>query len=237
MNFPKISVCMATYNGERYVAVQLTSILNQLSDGDELIISDDSSIDNTTTIIKSFNDNRIKLYENQQFKSPIFNFENALKHANGEYIFLADQDDIWIPRKVEIFKKYLNDYDLVLSDANIIDDSGKEIYESFYRVNASNGGLLKNMVKNSYLGCTMAFNRKILEKSLPFPKDLPMHDWWMGLIAEVYGKTCFVDDKLISYRRHGNNASPTGEKSKYSIIKKIQFRLIMCKNLFMKAIA
>jgi len=165
MNFPKISVCMATYNGERYVAVQLTSILNQLSDGDELIISDDSSIDNTTTIIKSFNDNRIKLYENQQFKSPIFNFENALKHANGEYIFLADQDDIWMPRKVEIFKKYLNDYDLVLSDANIIDDSGKEIYESFYRVNASNGGLLKNMVKNSYLGCTMAFNRKIRKNS------------------------------------------------------------------------
>ncbi len=77
----------------------------------------------------------------------------------------------------------------------------------------------------------MAFNKKILAKSLPFPKDLPMHDWWIGLVCEIYGKVYFIEDKLISYRRHGNNVSPTGEKSKYSSMQKIVFRLVMVKNL------
>lgn len=227
---------MATYNGEKYIEEQLETILYQLSDDDELIISDDSSTDATIKIIKAFNDKRIQLIENQKFQSPIFNFENALKHACGEYIFLADQDDIWMPQKVNILKKYLNDYDLVLSDANIIDINGGVINQSFYKLNSSRSGFMKNIIKNSYLGCTMAFNRKILEKSLPFPKDLPMHDWWLGLIAEIYGKTYFIEDKLISYRRHGNNASHTGQKSNYSFLKKIFFRSILIKNLLIKSV-
>lgn len=79
----------------------------------------------------------------------------------------------------------------------------------------------------------MAFNKKILDKSLPFPKDLPMHDSWIGLIGEMYGKVYFIEDKLISYRRHGNNVSPTGEKSKYSLKQKLVFRLKLIKNLFL----
>jgi len=227
----KISVCMATFNGEKYIKEQLDSILSQLDGSDEIIISDDSSADNTVEIIKSYNDNRIKIFENQKFKSPIFNFENALKYAKGEIVVLADQDDIWKPNKIETIKKYMQEYDLVLSDADIIDEQRNILQESFYAINGSKSGLMKNIVKNSYLGCTMAFNKKILDKSLPFPKDLPMHDWWIGLIGEMYGKTYFIEDKLISYRRHGNNASPTGEKSKYSFSKKIIFRLIMIKNL------
>ena len=229
-----LSVCMATYNGEKYIKEQLDSILCQLGNEDELIISDDSSTDTTVNIIKSYNDGRIKIYEKQKFKSPIFNFENALKHAGGQYIFLADQDDIWMSKKVEIFKKYLSDYDLVLSDANIVDDNGTEIYESFYQVNGSKSGLIKNIIKNSYLGCTMAFNRKILEKSLPFPENIPMHDWWLGLIGEIYGKIYFINEKLISYRRHENNASSTGKKSKYTFYKKVMFRFVLVKNLIKK---
>lgn len=227
----KISVCMATYNGEKYIKEQLDSILFQLTKDDEVIVSDDSSGDNTVEIINSYYDNRIRIFENQKFKSPIFNFENALKHANGDVIVLADQDDIWQGNKIETIKKYMQEYDLVLSDADIIDEHGKNLHESFYKLNGSRNGLIKNIVKNSYLGCTMAFNRKVLDKSLPFPKDIPMHDWWIGLIAEMYGKTYFIEDKLISYRRHGNNASPTGEKSKYSLMQKIVFRLVMVKNL------
>jgi glycosyltransferase involved in cell wall biosynthesis len=222
---------MATYNGEKYIKEQLDSILFQLTKDDEVIVSDDSSGDNTVEIINSYYDNRIRIFENQKFKSPIFNFENALKHANGDVIVLADQDDIWQGNKIETIKKYMQEYDLVLSDADIIDEHGKNLHESFYKLNGSRNGLIKNIVKNSYLGCTMAFNRKVLDKSLPFPKDIPMHDWWIGLIAEMYGKTYFIEDKLISYRRHGNNASPTGEKSKYSLMQKIVFRLVMVKNL------
>lgn len=234
MNEKKISVCMATYNGEKYIKEQLDSILSQIGENDEVIISDDSSTDKTVQIIKAFNDTRIKIFENQKFKSPVFNFQNALMHAKGEIIVLSDQDDIWEPNKIEVIKKYMQEFDLVLSDAYIIDEHGNILQESFYKLNGSKSGLIKNIIKNSYLGCTMAFNRRILEKALPFPKDIPMHDWWIGLVGEVYGKTCFIENRLIRYRRHGNNASPTGEKSKYSFGKKIFFRWIIIKNLILR---
>lgn len=227
---------MATYNGEKYIKEQLESILSQISEYDEVIVSDDSSTDNTIKIIKSFNDSRIIILENQKFKSPIYNFENALKKASGKIIVLADQDDIWKENKIEIITKYLKEYDLVLSDAYIVDEHKTIIQDSFYEVNNSKEGLIKNIIKNSYLGCTMAFNRKILNLSIPFPKNLPMHDWWIGLIGEVYGKVHFIEDRLISYRRHENNASPTGEKSKYSFFKKLAFRLVIVKNLIKKVI-
>src|SRR5579871_1607034 len=109
-----ISVCMATYNGERYILKQLQSIISQLSENDEIVISDDSSTDNTINIIKSFNDSRIRLYENNKFGSPIFNLENALKHAKNDFIFLSDQDDLWESNKVKTLVEKLNQYDLVL---------------------------------------------------------------------------------------------------------------------------
>lgn len=229
-----ISVCIATYNGEKYIKSQLDSILIQLDTDDEIIISDDSSTDKTIQIIKSFNDKRIKLHENQKFRSPIFNFENALSYATGEYIFLSDQDDIWVPNKVKIMKEFLTDFDLVLSDTDIIDSNGNILNKSFYQMNGSKNGLVKNIVKNSYLGCTIAFNQRILQKALPFPKDIAMHDWWIGLIGELYGKTYFIDEKLIHYRRHGENASPAGESSDFSLSKKISFRLMMIKNLILR---
>lgn len=232
----KISVCMATYNGEKYIKEQLDSILSQIGQNDEVIISDDSSKDKTIEIIKSYYDGRIRLLENQNFKSPVYNFENALKKVKGDIIVLADQDDVWKDDKIKTIKKYMQDYDLVLSDAYIIDEHGAVIQESFYEINGSKSGFIKNIVKNSYLGCTMAFNRKILLKALPFPKDLPMHDWWIGLIGEMYGNTYFIKDKLVMYRRHSTNASLTGEKSRNSLLKKILLRFIIIKNLIFRNI-
>ncbi|MDE5758415.1 MAG: glycosyltransferase, partial [Allobaculum sp.] len=91
-----ISVCIATYNGERYIETQIRSILDQLNEDDEIIISDDSSTDRTLDIIRSLNDSRIKLFAGNKFHSRTFNFENALKQATGDFIFLSDQDDIWL---------------------------------------------------------------------------------------------------------------------------------------------
>ncbi|MEO5643505.1 MAG: glycosyltransferase, partial [Bacteroidia bacterium] len=96
----RISVCLATYNGEKYIGEQLQSILIQLSQHDEVIISDDSSSDRTIDIVQAFGDSRIIILHGQTFRSPIRNFENALSHAGGQYIFLADQDDVWLPEKV-----------------------------------------------------------------------------------------------------------------------------------------
>ena len=229
-----LSVCMATYNGEKYIKDQLHSILTQLSENDEIIISDDSSTDQTINIIRKFEDDRIILLENQKFSSPIYNFENALKFASGDIIFLSDQDDIWKTAKVKKIKKFIKNYDLILSDAEIIDSKGEILHESFYKINKSKSGLVRNFIKNNYLGCTMAFNRKILNRILPFPKNLPMHDWWIGLISEICGKVYFLEDKLISYRRHEHNATKTVGKSNYNLFQKIKFRYILLKNLLFR---
>ena len=95
-----ISVCIATYNGERFIREQIDSILRQLSSDDEIIVSDDGSTDDTISIINSIDDKRIRIIEGPRKHSPTHNFECAMKEAKGYYIFLADQDDVWKPNKV-----------------------------------------------------------------------------------------------------------------------------------------
>lgn len=102
-----ISVCVATYNGEMYIRQQLQSILCQLADSDEVIISDDGSTDGTLTVIREINDKRIRLIDGPRRQSPTLNFENALRQAKGDHIFLSDQDDVWKPEKVAVCMKWL----------------------------------------------------------------------------------------------------------------------------------
>jgi glycosyltransferase involved in cell wall biosynthesis len=225
----KISVCMATYNGEPYIKDQLSSIVPQLGPKDELIISDDNSTDNTIDIIKNFKDPRIKLFRNN-FGSPIFNFEFALGMCEGDFIFLSDQDDLWEPDKVKTVSELLKKYDLVVTDCRVIDYQGAVTHDSFYDLRGSGKGLLKNFCKNSYLGCCMAMKRQIVKKSLPFPKRIPMHDIWIGMIGELFGSTFFCSQKLVKYRRHGGNKSFAAEISPYSLYRKGLWRgnLLVC---------
>jgi glycosyltransferase involved in cell wall biosynthesis len=126
----KISVCIATYNGEKYIRQQLGSILCQIGESDEIIISDDSSSDRTVEIIKTFDDKRIRLLENNRFHSPAYNFENALEKATGDIIFLSDQADIWL----EVMVGLLQQYDLVVSDCIIINENEDILQESFFKI-------------------------------------------------------------------------------------------------------
>jgi glycosyltransferase involved in cell wall biosynthesis len=233
----KTSVCMATCNGELFIAKQLKSILLQDTPVDEIIISDDSSTDNTVEIIRSFADHRIKLLENNTFKNPIFNFENTLKRASGEYIFLADQDDIWDPAKVSVVSKLLETYDLVINDATIIDAADSVLVDSYFKLRNSGPGILRNFYRNTHLGCCMAFNRIILARALPFPVDIPMHDVWLGMIAELHGKTFFCNDRLTFYRKHDANFSPTVlGKSSYKLSRQVKFRYKLLKELLMRTL-
>jgi len=221
-----ISVCIPTYNGELFIKEQLDSILYQGVPVDEIIISDDSSTDCTTNIIKSYNDPRIKLLANQKFSSPIFNLENALKHALGDSIFLADQDDIWESNKVELLLEKLKTNLLVVSDGQIINQNGEIIAPSIFKVLNSKNGFVKNIIKNSYMGCCIAFNKELLKAILPFPKGIAMHDLWIGLNAEVYGNPFFTPEKLIRYRRHEQNETPLDSTTnKNSLWFKLSFRL------------
>jgi glycosyltransferase involved in cell wall biosynthesis len=220
----KISVCMATYNGADYLQPQIDSILSQLADDDELIISDDSSTDATVEIIQKMGDKRIRLLEGNTFRNPIFNFEHALQQASGQIIFLADQDDIWLPDKVKTMTEALTGCDLVVSDCAMIDETGKVVQPSFYAMRRPGPGFWKNFHKNSYLGCCMAFRAQVLEWALPFPKNVPMHDIWLGQVAEMFGKTRFCQEVLVHYRRHGLNVSPELDQSPFSLLQKIRFR-------------
>lgn len=224
----KISVCMAVYNGEDFIKEQIDSILPQLKDSDELIVSDDGSTDQTLSIINSYADDRISVYPSGR-KNIILNFENALKKATGEIIFLSDQDDVWYPNKVSKMVKYLQDFDLVFSNASVFNDTIDETTLLFNKGKIRTG-LFRNLIKNNFIGATMAFNRPILDKALPFPVNIYMHDAWIGSVAEIGGKTFYLDEPLIFYRRHGGNASQTGEKSKNSFLKKIAMRynLMFC---------
>lgn len=222
-----ISVCIPTYNGSLYIEEQLTSILQQLGIDDEIIISDDHSTDSTLQKIEGLKDHRIKIFTNEGTQGPVYNTENALKQAKGEFIFLADQDDIWYPEKISVTVPLLDKYDLVLSDATVIDQLGNVLNESFYKANKSGRGLIKNWYRNSFIGCCMAFNRTHLTYVLPFPSDLAMHDSWIGLNAILVGKYYILPRPLIYYRRHGENASPSFEKSDFTIRYMISYRLYM----------
>jgi len=219
----KISVCMATYNGEAFIFEQIQSILTQIGDDSELIISDDGSKDNTLKIVKKINDRRIKVVAGPQ-KGLIKNFENALNLAHGDFVFLADQDDKWLDNKVSVMLQSLQTYDLVLSNAYISDENLEFSDETLFQQLRSKKGVFGNLFKNRYVGCCLAFNKRILRRALPFPNNLPMHDWWIGLIGELFGRVKYIEKPLLLYRRHGSNVSFTSVESKYSIAKKIRMR-------------
>jgi len=221
-----ISVCIPTYNGEKYLNMQLDSILAQLGQEDEIIISDDSSTDNTINIIESYNDSRIRLLKKNNYKSPTFNLENALSRAKGEYIFLSDQDDIWKKNKVTFCLNRLIHFDLVLSNAEIINENGELIRISFHTEHLSSS-LLKNLHHNPYIGSCMAFKKNILDIALPFPKGIAMHDSWIGLLAQLTGTVSYINEPLIQYRRHQSNVSSSGEESPNSLIFKIRYRIVL----------
>ena len=205
-----ISVCMATYNGEKYLKDQLDSILKQIQSSDEVIISDDGSSDSTRDIIEEFQKEYKNIYLVDGSKRGVQkNFENALKHAKGDILFLSDQDDIWVEGKVDrVLKEFENKNTLcVVHDAEIVDSNLNRVQDSFFKLKNGKPGLLHNLYKNAFIGCCMAFRKSVFEKSYPFPDHIEMHDWWIGLVAECMGNTVFIYEPYLKYRRHSDNAS------------------------------
>lgn len=227
-----ISVCIATYNGARYIGEQLASILKQLSAEDEVVVSDDGSTDGTIDIVRSLNDRRIRIVDGPRRHSPTLNFEWALHNAKGEYIFLADQDDVWLEGKVTRCVEELQICDCVVSDARVTDSLLNTTSESLFQLMHVRRGRLSNLLwRNGYTGCCMAFKREVLNKALPFPTDIPMHDIWIGNVAAFCGSLHFINDRLLLFRRHDEAASCNGKGSTYSLWLKLSFRWHTLKNI------
>lgn len=222
-----LTVCMATYNGSKYLGKQIDSILSQLSEKDELIVSDDGSKDNTLEILESYHDKRLKVFLNQGRHGVVPNFGNALSRASGDIIFFSDQDDVWAENKVKIMLKELGDADLVVHDALIMDGEDKISDVNYFSIRTPHKGYWHNLWKNCFVGSCMAFRKSMLPYVYPFPKHILWHDMWIGLVVSKKGRVKFINDKLLYYRRHGDNASATGEKSTFSMWKMLKYRLQM----------
>jgi glycosyltransferase involved in cell wall biosynthesis len=218
---------MATYNGGKFIRDQISSILCQLADTDEIVITDDQSSDNTLDIINSFHDSRIKLFINESRLGYTKNFEKAITHSKGDYIFLSDQDDVWLPGRVDKMIKKLSDYHLVFSNGSLVDGNLENLGVTIFQLRGGMSGFLRNFIKVQYIGLCIAFRRTILIKLLPFPtrSHLCPHDMWIALISEFYYSTSPISEQLILYRRHEHNASNGGFKAKNSYYKMFKFRL------------
>lgn len=234
-----ISVCMATYNGSKYLKEQINSILCQLSKEDELIVSDDHSLDDTQDIVKSYNDNRIKLIENSFKKGVTHNFENALLHSKGDIIFLADQDDVWLPNKIEELSQFMiqGNYDVVTCNCALT-DADLNIIQSEYYIEHSplDKSVLGNFIKDLWLGSCMAFKRKVLLATLPFPKKMAAHDLWIALYSQIHFKCGYYPKVLQFYRRHENTVSFAGGKSTNKLSYKINYRIYLAYWLLVRSL-
>lgn len=204
-----ISVCIATYNGEKYIYDQLKSILCQLGELDEVIVSDDGSVDDTLKIISQFNDPRIKVVQGP-CKGYIQNFSNAILNSKGNFIFLSDQDDIWCKNKVEKMLPLLKSKKLVLHNATLINGDGMSLNEHLF-LSFVHFSFWKNLIKHQTYGCCLAFDSCIKKYIVPIPENKHLlHETWISAMTQLaYGNSSllYIDSPLILYRRHGNNVS------------------------------
>jgi glycosyltransferase involved in cell wall biosynthesis len=231
---------MATYNGQRFVREQLDTIVPQLSGEDEIILIDDQSTDGTLALLKELQQElagkigspRIFLAAHAKNLGVVHTFEETLRDATGDILFLADDDDRWAPDKVErVLKAFAADPDLqiVSTGLELIDEEGRPISTSgFLRHRRFSAGVLANMMHNQFQGSAMALRSTVLQYVLPFPKDkLFLHDVWIGLRTLLHGgKVLHLEAPLLFYRRHGANVS-----RRYSMANQIKLRLQLVASL------
>ena len=204
---------MAAYQGENYISLQLRSILGQLSADDEVIVVDDGSTDRTCGEVSALQDARLVLIQNNKNQGVLRAFETALSRCSGEIVFLSDQDDLWLPEKLKtILDAFAQDVNVMLiaSDATLIDEDGTKIGDSFYAKRGKfRSGLWSNVLIGKFHGCTMAFRSSLLRSVLPFPPGpLVHHDTWIGCVNTLIGgKTKYIVEPLVAYRRHTANVT------------------------------
>lgn len=236
-----VNVLLAVYNGEKYLESQLDSLVNQTYRNYTVNIRDDDSIDNTKAIILDYIRRYPEVFTQIEIKSDFQgaagNFGALLSNSRADYIMCCDQDDIWLPQKIESAVKYLEFYESVFGDETplllhtnlkVVNEKLNVIDDSFWRYQKLNHhwGEAFNLIltQNVVTGCAMIVNRALLDRALPIPREAVMHDWWLALVACAFGKIVAVDEANILYRQHESNT--VGAKrfdKKYILIKAWKF--------------
>lgn len=215
-----LSVALCTYNGAAHLEKQLDSLTQQTRLPDELVVRDDASSDDSVAIVRAFAARApfpVRIYEAEHNAGYVRNFEEAIQLCQGDLIALSDQDDVWLPKKLELLEEALkaDSHDLVsFSDAALVDGElnllGQSMWQSmaFSRRDfrrAERLGMRQQLLKGCYVtGAAMCFRSSILPVVLPLPLDR-MHDAWIALLASYLGKVIPVPQQLMLYRQHGTN--------------------------------
>ncbi len=230
-----IDIIMATYNGEHYIKEQIDSILKNTWTSWRLWIYDDGSRDQTEAIVQEY----VKTYpekihwkKNETNKGSAINFLDGARKATGHYVMFCDQDDYWLPNKIEdtlscmkqAQKQNGEEFPLtVFTDATVVNASLETLEQSFHqssKLDTSKLDLPHMLMENKMMGCTMMLNRALLEKIKKFPKKVRMHDWWVGIVAAAYGKIIYLNQPTMLYRQHTNNVIGSTVFTKESVIQK-----------------
>ena len=235
----KIAILLAVYNGEKYLENQLDSIVNQSFTNWKLYIRDDGSSDKSVQLIKEYISrypSKIQLItDNQQNLGSCNNFFRLLQSVeNSEFYMFADQDDVWNKNKIEVslnsilkieisekFKKPI----LLHTDLEVVDTNLNQISSSFWKyqqMDVKNTNSYNNLlIQNIVTGCTVIFNHKLKEKMRFLPDNVFVHDWWIALVASVFGRIDFIEDKTLKYRQHINNVEGAKKSGNIHFVKRL----------------
>ena len=219
-----VNILLASFQGEKFIADQLSSILNQTYNNWQLYIRDDRSSDNTLNIITQHqqsdarihlvNDGLGNLGSSQNFSIIM----NSMKDANA-YTMFCDQDDVWLPSKIEdtlnemirLEKEYDKNTPLLVHTNFIYADRNLKPIDSkrnFKRTKIVNPSFSNVVCQNSAMGCTMMINKELLNLIDKIPKIAENHDYWIALVASAFGQIYYLDKKTLLYRQHFGNLSP-----------------------------
>jgi glycosyltransferase involved in cell wall biosynthesis len=204
-----ISVVMATYNGEPFLRKQLDSILSQTLPAKEIIIVDDCSSDGTIALLQEYasTNSSIKIISNETNIGYIRNFEKGMLLSNGSFVALSDQDDIWVPEKLEKLYANIGDHLIIYSNSELIDENGLSMHKKMSDIKNQIGydNCLMYTIGAWAPGHTFLFKKELVDLCIPFP-SLVTHDFWLGFVATCYSPIKYLPDTLVLYRQHTFNA-------------------------------
>lgn len=213
MKSMNISVCMATFNGERFLSEQVASILTELSAEDELIVLDDASQDGTVAFFERLQDPRVKIHRNERNLGHVQTFSKVLSLAANPLIFMADQDDVWLAGRVDTMRHALADHLLVSTWSEFMDGEGQPIEPLHPGLDADQsdqyaGNIARIFSGRAYYdGCAMALRAELRPIILPIPSYVESHDLWIAMAANIAKSNRHLERYTLRRRVHGGNAS------------------------------
>ena len=236
---PTVAILLCTYNGEKYIEAQLDSIKNQEYPYIRCYIHDDGSSDKTVSILRDYENSYPELFINLEYENTshgaVANFMSLLNYASEnckeDYYMFSDQDDIWLPTKVSDSVKELQKYDrdstpaLVYCDQKVVDEELNILVDSTNKLvgkNLEDDQFKRIVFRNTAAGCCMCLNKALLlvaSKSQDI-QNIPMHDWWVMLIASYFNNAHYLDKTLMLYRQHGDNTLGVDNNDYFRKIKK-----------------